>query len=272
METARRLKPHEHLTRALARKQKRNEGYSQRSLARDLGVSPVFVTKLLSGKKSIPAPRVKRLCKLLDMDVNAETELMQSMVLEQLPSADLKKVVLDRAAFQSHMPRYESASPKRFGVLRDWYTIAILNLVTCEIDATPENMARRLGLTREQVARSLEGLRESDLVRELADGAWERTSDDTFFPTTKSQGEVRDFHRQMIRKAYEELAKTEQRDFDQRLITGFTIACDPSKMDVAKKRIFDFLSELSQEMSEGECREVYQCNVQMFPLTKGGRK
>jgi hypothetical protein len=35
--------------------------------------------------------------------------------------------------------------------------------------------------------------------------------------------------------------------------------------------IFDALSDLSHKLSHGSCTEVYQCNVQLFPLTKKER-
>jgi hypothetical protein len=72
----------------------------------------------------------------------------------------------------------------------------------------------------------------------------------------------------MIKKAYEELSRTTEKAFNERLITGFTMACDPTKIDVAKRAIFDFLSELSEQLSAERCTEVYQCNIQLFPLTK----
>ena len=58
-----------------------------------------------------------------------------------------------------------------------------------------------------------------------------------------------------------------KQNFQRRLFTGFTFAFAPDRLDEAKNRILDFLSDLSSEMSQGSCSEVYQCNVQLFPLT-----
>lgn len=267
MEAKKLQMPHELLNSALQRKQEHFSGYSRRSLARDLGVSPVFVSKILTGKKSIPSERIAKLCKLLDMDTNAQAALLNSVVIQSLPTQALREVASRNPVQPSKMREYLTNSRKKFSVLKDWYNIAVLELLTCTIDRSVENIAYKLGLTRSAVEKSLTGLEEAGLAGQ-ENGQWVKLAPHTFFPTTKSQAEVRDFHKQMIKRAYEELNKTTQEDFDRRLITGFTIAVNPENMEKARRVIFDALSELSHTLSEGDCSEIFQCNVQLIPLTK----
>lgn len=267
MEAKRLYQPHDLLNRALERKQEHFSGYSRRSLARDLGVSPVFVSKILTGKKSIPADRVPRLCQLLDMDTTAQAALLNAMVVHSLPSDALREVAQKNPMKPSKMREYFSHSKKKFAILKDWYNIAILEFLTCSIDRSVENIAWKLGLTRSAVEKSLSGLEEAGLAAQ-ENGQWIKVDQHGFFPTSKSQNEVRDFHKQMIQKAYAELSKSTQTDFDRRLITGFTIAVNPENLEKARRAIFDALSELSHTLSEGDCSDVYQCNLQLFPLTK----
>lgn len=269
-ETARIAKPHQLLNRAFLLKKKRNPGYSQRALARDLCVSPMFVTKLFTGKSAVPAQRLKQICSLLDMDTTAQTVFYRSLIVHSLPSPELRKIALSTSRAESKLENYGQMPQKKFSVLSHWYNLAVLNLLTCDIDRNAATFARKLGITVAEVECSLELLKNLELAT-CENGVWQKTDLHMISPTTRSQAEVRNFHRLMIKKAYEELSRIGQDAFDERLITGFTIAVNPDHLEEAKRIIFDTLSDLSDRLSQGACTEIYQCNVQLFPLTRKER-
>jgi len=263
-------KPHQLLNKAFLLKKKRNPNYSQRAVARDLCVSPMFVTKLFTGKSAIPTRRLKQICSVLDMDTTAQTVFYRSLIVHSLPSPELRKIALSTSTADSKLENYEQMPQKKFSVLSQWYHLAILNLLTCEIDRSTSTLSRKLGITEAEAETSLQLLKHLELAS-CEDGAWRKTDLHMLSPTTRSQTEVRNFHRAMIKKAYEELSRIGQEAFNERLITGFTIAVNPENLEEAKRVIFDALSDLSHKLSHGSCTEVYQCNVQLFPLTKKER-
>lgn len=267
MESTRTLKSHQILLKAFKAKVKLNEAYSQRALARDLSLSPTFVTKILTGEKPVPSERYKKLFQVLNMDVSQQSLFIRSVVLESLPSTELRQLAKNAFQSEGRLENYEYEASKQFSVLKSWYNIPILNYLTCEgREKSAPAMAAYFGLTEKEVQHSLTEMEKIDLVRQI-NGVWSKTSQHNYFPTTKSSEIVRDFHRQMIKKSYEELSKVAPEDFEKRLITSFSIAANPEHVERAKKMIADFLGELSHELSEGPCQEVYQCNVQFFPLT-----
>ena len=72
----------------------------------------------------------------------------------------------------------------------------------------------------------------------------------------------------MIEKAKIELeTKTFDSDFQKRLINGFTLAFNPANTEKVKAKLQELMSEISIAGSEGECTEVYQLNLQFFPLS-----
>lgn len=89
----------------------------------------------------------------------------------------------------------------------------------------------------------------------------------TYVPTGRSKAEVRQFHDQMIVKSRAELKKTEAQDFTRRYITGATFALNSAQLEQLKSLVASFLNEITQAGAQGPCDEVYQCNVQLFPLT-----
>ena len=265
MATKKKMKPHEILAKTLESKKGKNPAYSQGAFARDMGVSSVFVSKILTGEKDVPPSRFKRLFKVLDMDTNAQAEFLKSTFLESLPSDDLKS--LAQAAFlkDSKMTEYKIESTKNFSLLQKWYHVPLLTYLTCQgLDTSAKAIAKYFKVTEAEIHHSLENMKRLGLVAEDAQGAWKKVEAHTYFPTTNTKSEVRDFHRQMIQRAHQELSKTEALAFEKRLITGFSIAANPENLEKSKKLIFDFLSELSHTLSEGDCSDVYQCNVQLF--------
>jgi len=261
-------KPHLLIKKAFQRKQEKNPAYSQRSLARDLEVSAVFVTKILSGEKEIPPQRIKRLVKVLDLDITSETLLYKAMLYYAVPIPEARALLLQgtQTLKPSKMADYRLESDTKFSLLSKWYNVALMDLLSCDVEHSERNMAKVLGITVREVEEALQGLSQAGLI-ERRDGLWKKVAARAFFPTSKVKSEVRDFHRQMIKKAYEELSKTSQADFDRRLITGFTVATNPAHLPQAKQLIFDSLSEVSDVLSQGPCEEVYQYNIQLFPLS-----
>lgn len=71
----------------------------------------------------------------------------------------------------------------------------------------------------------------------------------------------------MIEEAQKNLTiKTSKNDFERRLISGITVAVNPHKVEQCKKMLDETLHQVSLILSEGECTEVYQMNIQLFPL------
>lgn len=269
MESVKFPKPYQILNKALRRKQDKAGGYSQRSLARELSLSPTFLSKVLTGKKVIPTSRIKELCKALDMDINTERYLMQAILYHSLPSEDLRQMAM-KGSKPSKIVEYNPQSQKRFGVLKDWYNIAILDLLTCDIEASAKNIAKTMNLPLVLIETALKGLAQEGLAIEDR-GLWKKTNLKVSFPTTKLQTEVRGFHKQMITKALHELSKVRPEDFEDRIITGVTIAVNPENLSQAKELIFAALTEVAAALSDGSCQDVYQFNVQLFPLAKTSR-
>lgn len=273
METIKNLKVYQILNKAFMAKKKVNPSYSQRALARDLGTSPVFVTNILTGKKNVPAARFKRIFKVLDMDITSQTELMRAAILESLPSNDLRNMAKLSLTKAPSMEKYTREESHKFGILKNWYTIAILNYIECSgLDQSNKNIADYFGLSIPQVTETIENLQVHGFIK-FENGRYQKTDQHSYFPTTKSNDDVRNFHKQMIQKSSSELSKTSKEDFEKRLITGFTVSVNAEKIEIAKKMISEFLGEISGILSEGECQEVYQCNIQLFPLkAKGNQK
>jgi Domain of unknown function (DUF4423) len=86
--------------------------------------------------------------------------------------------------------------------------------------------------------------------------------------SAQSRSEIRNFHRQMLKKAGDELNRTDAAAFERRLITGITTTANVESIAIAKKMLSDAIHEIATFLSSADGDEVYQIAVQLFPLTK----
>lgn len=261
---------HELLAKAHLRQKKNNQSYSLRSLARQLNFSPSFLSDIFKGKKPLPPRHLSRIAKFLNLDEIALEKLKGAMLREKMP-VELKSKLRRQKNVIAKIPHEEMANPQ-FNLLSHWYLLPLLDLTTCEdFSSSPAWIAGRLGISEIQARQAWDLLRSTGCVKK-ENGRWLKWSEHIRFPTRRSDPAVRNYHGQTLALARAELNKTSEEDFAKRLISGLSVAVNPAKVAEAKLRLQEALLEVSKVLSEGKCSEVYQLQVQLFPVTKGDSK
>lgn len=233
----------------------RNSSYSTRAFARDLGMSVAYLSLVLSGKRKLSLKQAMKIVASLNMDSNAGDRFIEAVMESKRPERKSKISVVDLEV-------------DRFRIISQWYHLPILDLVSTR-GFRPDMgwIGRRLNISPIEARDAVERLERLGLL-EIKSGEWRKTEAMIFFPTQKTDASVRAFHKQMIEKAAGELANTADEDFRRRNITAWTVASNPDRISYAKTMIERFQKELAEYLVSGPCTEVYQLNVQLFPLTK----
>ncbi len=258
------------LLNAFNRKKERNPAYSRSALARDLGVSAAFVSNVFTAKKAIPPELYEKLCYALELDSLEKNNLTEAMLLEKSQKGQMFEAVKNTLETREASPALTRKSTElSVNLLTHWYYLAVLeNLSTVSAQKNPELIAQRLGLSDYQLSDALDFLSSNKLI-EKKNGGWVKSENHLYFPVGRSKQSVRNFHKQMIDKAKIDLAtKTSEDDFNKRSFMGFTFSANPQQIEKVKVKIQKFLSQVTIEAGEGSCTEVYQCNLQLFPLTE----
>lgn len=248
------------------RKKQLSSAYSLRALARDIRVSPSFLSEVMSGKKRLSLDRLDLVTKVLDIDPEAAMDLRREYVPDQV-RASVSAVKKKRPPKPEQ--EFVNLSRKHFGILRHWYYFAILDLTTCaDFGGTLEEIARRLGLHPETAGVAVRELLEQGLLLEDG-GRLKKTHDSIRLASATPRSELANYHEKLLEKArYELKSKLNEEDWNRRMIAGITFSADPQKIAAAKKMFFDCMDEITAFLSEGEeCTEVYHVALQMFPLT-----
>ena len=257
--------PHEVLKQYFERKKVTRPKYSLRALARDIGVSPSFLSDILSGRKKIPKSRIGDFVKHLDMDEIGCLQLKKS-----LGGTDNNRKDEGLASDDKDFLRDYFLLPKnQYSLLRHWYYVVILDLTTMKgFKSDVDWISQKIGISKIETELAIETLLRLGVLKKNS-GQLQKTNKKLRLPTKNSQSEVRQFHQQMIKKAYDELQKkTDEKSFNDRLMTGATVVTSPERVQATKEKLNQYLIELADDMSKSSDQEIYQVNFQLFPLIR----
>ncbi len=262
------------LKAALERKKSKNKAFSSRALARDLGISPSFLSMVMSGKKQLSFETALRISGVLELKGRIKSQFLRAAVVENL-GENMQAHDIHSLLFAHPVPdTFVPVDQDRFEFFSNWYHVAILDLTNCAgFKADAKWIGKTLGLDRATVYESIERLLRLGLLKKSGNTLVKTNKEISVTPTT-TDPTIRKFHSQMIDKAKEALQSAEDADFKRRSISGITMAIDSSRLEEARKRIAQFRKEMYELLASEEAQsdEVYQLNIQLFPLsnTKGG--
>lgn len=241
-------------------------GYSLRSVARRLKVSPSFLSRVLNGQRPVPYAMLLRLEKILDIapEVFAGLKAAHQVDVEgaAAPARGKRKV---ETAFES----WEMASEESVRILREWHYLPLLQAASLKnFDGQIATLARRLGLRVNVAQRACVELVELGLMVKTGE-TYSSANKKLRWDSAKSVSEVRRFHHQMLERAQFELTRPQTpKDFSRRLITGITLSTSPQKIQAAKKRLAECLHEIANDLiPEDGGTEVFHLAAQLIPLT-----
>lgn len=260
------MQTHEILLKYLDKKKSSTPGFSLRSLARRMDLSPSFLSRVFAGKKPIPYALMLRLAKQLDI----EPELLSVIKEAHQHAVDGEQAPRKgRAKMQSPLEDWDLAGKNDLAILRQWFYLPILEMMSlADYDGSVSMIAERLRIAPTTAAITVRELIALGLLTEK-DGRLGKVNRKLRFGSAKSLREIRQFHSQMLGKAQEELRDfTEEADFARRLITGITLTAAPSKIEAARRKLAECLHEIANDLTEDEGTEVFHLSAQLFPLTK----
>lgn len=228
--------------------QKKNPRFSFRSLAKKVGISPGCLNELMHGKRPLSEFYANKIVLGLELDISERNEIY-SMITTRSRKFAVQKTLEE----------------KEMEMLTNWEHFAILNLFRMKnFQSEPEWIADRLGLSIETVEHSLNLLMELGFIKRKGNSIARAVASLSTTSDIPSQALVK-AHVSDLKKAIEVLQATgpEQRDF-----SSITMAINPAKIEEAKKYIKKFRRKFSILVEEGEQTEVYNLNIQFFPLTR----
>ncbi|MAF90433.1 MAG: hypothetical protein CL674_04105 [Bdellovibrionaceae bacterium] len=236
----------------------RNSRYSLRAYANFLGIDASSLSKVLKGHRNLPSSMGKQIVSKLDL-----SEAQKSLFYHSLVESRTKP----QRDNNEHWNYIDLNLEKSFKLIAEWEYFAILNIVKLKsFEANANWIADRLGIDVSRVEEVIIDLLELKLLEEGPQGELFRTTENLSTDTDLPNPALVEAHKKELDLARKSLStdKIEERGF-----YSLTVAGSPEAFIKVKKLSFDFLGRCMKLLEKSEAENVYQINIQAFPLAKG---
>jgi len=241
----------------------RNNHYSLRAFARDLGISPQRLSHILNGRHGISETAAEAMALKLGMN-QEETQIFCMLVQEKHARS---KVAKNQAIqkLQEIKSSYKTLDVDHFKIISDWYHFAIMELTQIEgFSSSPKWIAKALGITELQVKAAIERLLRLEMLNKDKKGKLSLTGQFFADPKGVPSEALRKFHRQLMSKASEAL---DFQGLDERDVTSLILAFNGQDIPEAKKDIKKFRDGFDKKFSKNKIKDqVYCLGIQLFNL------
>jgi uncharacterized protein (TIGR02147 family) len=248
------------LNNLLVERKEKNSNYSLRALARDLELNQGVLSQIIKGARQLAPEKA--------------IEMVEKLNLNEKDKATFLETVYENYASLNSLSKNKNTSPRKTlelkkdleqQMIEKWEYYAILNVLKIDrFKNTLEYITSRLNLEQEQVKKYLDHLVELGHVFEKSDiyfrsiGSITTTFDIPSDSIKKSHLDVLDLAK---KKIYEV-------PVDYREYFAQTLPISPVKFRMAKRLIREFILKLDEVLDDENASEVYQLNLQFFPLTQ----
>ena len=252
-------------------KKEKSKDYSYRVFTRKAGVgSPSHLKMVMDGQRNLTNQTLYKYVNAIGFKKKIDAKFFELLVnYNQEQDADRKIELFHEIIQEKDKKGLSFLEKEQFNFLSQWHYVAIYVLVDLqEFNPDPECITSKLRkkITKSNVEKAINdlikiGLLEYDSERGLrqAMGALD-TSDEIINMA------VVPYHRNMINLALNYL---EEGDWSLSEFNGGTLPMNPKTLEILKTKIREFRREVN-EMTDNleDVSDVYQFNLQLFPLTE----
>lgn len=254
------------LKNELLNRKRKNATYSGRSFARDLELSPAFLTQVLNQKRKLSDEKAVRISVKLKLSSVQKKLFINLVRLDMTQDPRSQKILKEEIAdLLSKHPKFTLLSEDTFTIVADWYYFGILELTTLKIFKNdPEWIAKKLSIATTEAKVAIDRLKRVGLLTEDDNGILKKVEKDYLFENIPSSA-IRKHHHQTLDLAHTALDK---QSLQEREFFTISMPMNSKNMNKAKQAIREFSEKLMSEMQSAEPESIYKLAVQFFRLDK----
>jgi uncharacterized protein (TIGR02147 family) len=256
-------------------KQAKNAGYSKRAYSRDLGVSPAFLSQILSNKRSLSPARAELISKKLNLSQDERDYLIAQAITSTSRSETLKAKASTQLKRLIHAQSTITLAKSDFAVISDWHHLAIFQSMflknypeRCEEKGEVTYLSQFLKVPAAEVTDALKRLSRLKVIE--SKGSFHRPLMNHLAIKNKAPSAViRKFHRQIIEKS---LVAMEAQSVERRLFNTTTLTINDADLPSIARDYETFYQGMiqkysNQTQSDFEPNSVYAFSTQLFALS-----
>jgi uncharacterized protein (TIGR02147 family) len=246
-----------------------------RLLAQKAGFSsPSFQKLVMDGKKNLTMESILKISRALRLNKKSEEYFKVLVFFNQGKTVEDKKHFLKKIDNFRKRNKPEKILPKEYDYLKEWYHCVIREMVDFpDFKEDPEYINKKLfyAIKPDAIRKSLDLLVETGFLIRDEKGALTKKD------KTLATGDIRDqeilrtiarnHHLSMIDLAQKAVSNLSQ---GQRSVSNTTVGISASAYETVLKRIEQLRLEILEiAAADRTADQVFQLNVNLFPLTKG---
>jgi uncharacterized protein (TIGR02147 family) len=252
----------------------KKKSFSFRYLARHSGVSASMLAAVINGKRRISPAIGEKIAKFLNLSAHETDYLLALIGFEKAKNHSDKNEAFSRIVRLRGQSKLKFLDADQYEYYSHWYHSAIRELISLPIfEENPAWIAQILlpSITISQAQKSLELLQRLSIIQRDGAGNLRQTSKAISSEYEIHTLSLRNFSREMIDRAKESL---ETVPVELREISGVTLGISGKCIDRIKQRIRMFKEDVVAMVIDDktESSDVYQLNIQFFPLVKNPGK
>lgn len=265
----------QYLSDYYSQKKLTNSSYSHRLFASQAGLSsPSHLLMIIKGERNLSMKTIPKFSDGLKLSLKEKRFFELLVIYNQTEDLQMKaKYFGEIISIKANLAGLHKLEKEKFNFLSKWHAVAIYVLIDLKnFKPDPNWISKRLGgkVTVAQVKETLENLLNLKMIEvDSIKGLKQSSGAVTVADDTKSMA-VFEYHSSMLKLAADALRKNTN---SEREMNGATISIPKNKLPELKEKIRAFRKEINQLASSYENPdEVYQLNVQLFPLTEQEEK
>jgi len=227
------------------------------------------ITKIIQGQRE-PGPQItEKLLKYFKFDKSNQEYFKDLIRLHKVKKDPrLAALIMERMGKNHPDGRVRLMDNQTFSVISNWYCLAVREMSRMDdFLADPEWISKQMNfdVSVKDISEAIKCLISTGLLVRNSSGDLEIAEGRIATNDDLSSEAVKRYHESMLDNAKLSLRKdtVEMREF-----TGTSLVLNTQNIGIAKKMIRDFRSHFSKTLEEDVGDEVYQIQVQFFPMTQ----
>lgn len=248
------------ITKDLSQRQEKNPQYSLRAYARDLGMEPSALSKIMRGLRPLTLKSAGDIAKSLKLNPIERTKFLESLYRTRYN--------IDSITIEEEDNRF-MLDDSYYKVIAEWEHYAVLSLYDIEdFRANAEEIAQRLNISNERSEEVLSNLLTAGLLVMNDDGELIKAHSVVRTTEDHKNKALTASHKEALQMGIEKL---DEYDVEFRDYSSTTLAIDLEKLPAAKTIIREFRMKMASLLKEGKKSEVFQLAIQFYPVTNLNR-
>lgn len=249
------------LKRELDHRIAKNPQYSLRAFANFLNLDSGTLSAILKGKRSFPLTKIDSAIHSLELTPLDKREFKDSIIAYR---NDASKRRLSSRKTERETVLVSEAD--YFHIISEWEYPAIITMMELEeFQLSSKWISSRLGISEERASGVLNNLEKTDLIDITESGRYKLRDIDLTTTDDIDSEALQMGHKINLDLAKEklQLVPVSERDY-----YAYTFAIHPSMLPEIKKLVRDLRVKIDSRAAKKKATDIFQINVQVFPLTK----